>query len=145
MMLYSTHTWALVPTCWSSICIWVCRVIREAHLWSRLYTFWTPSKKGEKAMWPQQESTTFHQPCEKKNELLARIKGTSDQCTQDSSQALLGNICTRLWILHHTVSGRKRCWKQKERQPTISETPTKLRRMCLTLNVLFSYSAIKVC
>ena len=49
-----------------------------------------------------------------KNELLARINSTSDQCSKDSLQTLLENVCTRLRILHRSESSRKKRWKMKK-------------------------------
>ena len=49
-----------------------------------------------------------------KNELLARINSTSDQCTTDSLQTLLENVRRRLWILHRSESSRKKHWKIKK-------------------------------
>ena len=49
-----------------------------------------------------------------KNDLLARINDTSDQCTKDSLQTLLENVRTRLQILRRNESSRKRWWKIKK-------------------------------
>ena len=58
-----------------------------------------------------------------KNELLARINNTSDQCTKDSLQTLLENVRTRLRILRHSESSRKRRWKIKKANQQFLKNP----------------------
>ena len=49
-----------------------------------------------------------------KNELLAIINNTSDQCTKDSLQTLLEYVRKRLRILRRSESSMKRRWKIKK-------------------------------
>ena len=58
-----------------------------------------------------------------KNDLLARINDTSDQCTKDSLQTLLENVRTRLQILHRNESSRKRRWKIKKANQQFLKNP----------------------
>ena len=58
-----------------------------------------------------------------KNELLARINDTSDQCTKDSLQTFLKNVCTRLGILCRSETSRKRRWKIKKANQQFLKNP----------------------
>ena len=58
-----------------------------------------------------------------KNDLLARINDTSDQCTKDSLQTLLENVRTRLQILCRSESSRKRRWKIKKANQQFLKNP----------------------
>ena len=58
-----------------------------------------------------------------KNELLARINNTSDQCTKDSLQTLLENVRTRLRILRRSECSRKRRWKIKKANQQFLKNP----------------------
>ena len=58
-----------------------------------------------------------------KNDLLARINDTSDQCTKDSLQTLLENVRTRLQILRRNESSRKRRWKIKKANQQFLKNP----------------------
>ena len=90
--------------------------------WSRSGDFW----KGQHNLAYNHGSTRAQHSIQlvtEKNELLARINNTSDQCTKDSLQTLLENVRTRLPILHRSESSRKRRWKIRKANQEFLKNP----------------------